>query len=65
VEACIANIGAQGQRMRRRFGWLMLVAGVGASIYMIAVGTPAPWRWSVFLPFLLGATGVFQARART
>lgn len=51
--------------MRRRFGWLMLVAGVGASIYMIAVGTPAPWRWSVFLPFLLGATGVFQARART
>lgn len=51
--------------MRRRFGWLMLVSGVGASVYMIATGAPPPWRWSVFLPFLLGATGVFQARART
>jgi hypothetical protein len=65
VQASIPNIGISGQQQRRRFGVVMLVVAAAASVAMIALGIDGLWRWAVFLPFSLGATGVLQARERT
>jgi len=61
----VANIGAGERRKRLVFG--VAEIGVGAVIAALLVSIEAPlyWRLPLFLPFLAGALGVFQARDKT
>lgn len=43
----------------------MLAVGVSVALALILIGVPRPWRLTLFLPFWMGALGVFQARANT
>ena len=65
MHAGSANIGVQGQRVRLRFGAVMFATGLVLAIGLVLSDVAHAWRLAVFLPFVLGATGVFQARART
>jgi len=51
--------------MRMRFGAAMLGTGIIVAAFLLVQGIAWQWRLWVFLPFLLGGTGIFQARART
>lgn len=57
----VCNIGTAEIRRRRQSGWI----GVGATILLWAVflvfRVPAPWRLTLFVPAMLGATGFLQA----
>jgi hypothetical protein len=63
--AHIANIGPRGRKMRLRAGVIGLGAAVALAGLLIALGAPRGWRLSVFVPFWVGALGVFQARDKT
>ncbi len=65
MQACADNIGDAGRRMRMRFGAAMLGTGIIVAAFLLVQGIAWQWRLWVFLPFLLGGTGIFQARART
>jgi len=65
ADQCVANIGTGGRRMRLVFGVVTLVLAVGLSIGLVLFEADRWWRLTVFLPLLLGAIGIFQARART
>ncbi len=62
---CVANIGPRGRAMRQRFGIVMLALAVAAAVVLVVLDVARPWRLTLFVPFLLGAVGVFQARAST
>ena len=62
---CVANIGPRGRRQRMMSGVVGLVVGVGGAVALVLLDTARPWRLAVFVPFLAGAVGVFQARAKT
>jgi len=64
VEAT-CNIEAAGQRQRRVFGQLMLAIGAAIAVWFVLAHVDRVWRLAVFLPFVLGGIGVFQARAKT
>jgi hypothetical protein len=57
----VCNIGPAEIRRRRKGGWV----GAGATILLWAAffifRVPAPWRLTLFLPAMLGATGFLQA----
>jgi hypothetical protein len=65
ADACIPNIGSRGQQQRRRFGVVALVIAVAMVGVFLVLDVERLWRLSVFLPLLLGGTGVFQAREKT
>jgi hypothetical protein len=57
----VCNIGPAEIRRRMQVGWV----GAGATILLWAsfliFRVPAPWRLTLFLPALVGATGFLQA----
>jgi hypothetical protein len=57
----VCNIGPAEIGMRRRGGWLGLVATIvlWAAFWLFRVA--APWRLFLFLPAAMGATGFLQA----
>lgn len=65
MEHCFVNIGAKGRAQRMRFGQLMLGLGVLLAVAMVVAGVAPAWRLPLFVPFVLGGVGVFQARAGT
>ncbi len=60
-----ANIGPRERRKRLMMGAVMLAAGVGSTAALILAGVGPCWRIGLFVPFWIGALGVFQARAHT
>ena len=63
--ACIANIGPRGRRRRMRFGMVIFALGGLAAVALFQVHWPRFSRVVLFLPFWLGALGVFQAAGKT
>jgi hypothetical protein len=64
-EVCIANIGPRGRRQRALFGIVTLALGAAAVALLLVGGVARPFRLATFLVFFTGATGIFQARAKT
>jgi hypothetical protein len=62
---CMPNIGRQERAKRMRFG--MISGGIAVVAGGAAIATHAPWwaRGLVFLPAVMAAYGVFQAREQT
>jgi hypothetical protein len=57
----VCNIGPAEIRMRRRIGWLGLAATLVLLAIFLAFRIPSPWRFFLFLPASIGATGFLQA----
>jgi hypothetical protein len=62
---CVPNIGSAGRRQRMTFGVVALVLGIGGALALAATGIDGSWRLALFLPFVAGGFGIFQALART
>jgi hypothetical protein len=60
-----ANIGVSERRKRLTFGIGALSVGVVIAVLLIGIRAPLGWRLPLFLPFWVGALGVFQARDKT
>jgi hypothetical protein len=63
--ALIANIGALERRKRLTFGIVASSVGVVIAVLLVVVHAPVVWRLPLFLPFYVGALGIFQARDKT
>ena len=63
--ACVANIGPAQRRQRMAFGVISLALGVGLAALLVAVHANPIWRLGLFLPFVSGAEGIFQALEKT
>lgn len=63
--ACATNIGARGRGLRLVAGLLALLVGILSLVGLVASGSAAAWRLALFVPFWVGAIGVFQARGGT
>jgi hypothetical protein len=63
--ARIANIGASERRKRLTFGIVASGVGVVIAVLLVVVHAPLVWRLPLFLPFYVGALGIFQARDKT
>lgn len=61
----VCNIEPAGQRQRRVFGMVMLAIGAVLAVGAIAMHVDRVWRLGVFMPFVLGGIGIFQATAKT
>ncbi|HEY1952279.1 MAG TPA: hypothetical protein VGG76_05690 [Gemmatimonadaceae bacterium] len=61
----IANIGPRERHKRLVFGISTLGVGVAIAVLLILVRAPLLWRAPLFLPFFVGAVGVFQSRDKT
>jgi hypothetical protein len=62
---CIANIGPRERRKRMTFGVLLLgLAGLSA-VAALLLHAHRLWSVALFLPFWVGALGVFQATGMT
>ena len=59
------NIGWTGRRRRYVSGGIGLAVGVGLAAALVVLGAPVGARFLVFVPFVLGALGVFQAQGGT
>lgn len=59
------NIGPEQRRLRRNIGVGALVAGVLAAVGVVTMDAPSWGRAMVFLPLVVGFTGVLQAREKT
>ena len=62
---CVENIGPRGRRQRLLFGLACFAFGVVMAVVLLAFHAAWPWRLALFLPFVAGAHGYFQARDRT
>jgi hypothetical protein len=64
-EVCVANIGARGERRRRRNGivWFALGLAGGGALAVLHAG-PA-LQLTLFAPFALAALSWFEAREHT
>ena len=60
-----ANIGPLGRQRRLRSGIRWLAIGGGAGVALALAGAPRWMRLGAFAPFVLGASGVFQAYEQT
>jgi hypothetical protein len=65
IEDCVENIGPRGRRQRLLFGLACFAIGVVMAAILLGFDAPWPWRFALFLPFVAGANGYFQARDRT
>jgi hypothetical protein len=65
AEVCIANIGPKQRRNRLYVGLAGMAAGLVAAIALSASGAPIWMRALCFVPFLLGALGVWQYQEKT
>jgi hypothetical protein len=63
--ACIPNIGFGERRKRLRSGLVALGVGVVAAVALATAGIPPAWRLGLFVPFVIGTVGYFQARDKT
>ena len=63
--ACVANIGPQQRRQRMAFGVISLALGVGLAALLVAIHANPLWRLGLFVPFMSGAEGIFQALEKT
>lgn len=63
--ALIPNIGAHERRKRLTFGIVASGVGVVIAVLLVVVHAPLVWRLPLFLPFYVGALGIFQARDKT
>jgi len=59
------NIGPRERWRRLVTGVLMLAVGTGITAALILTGLDRWWRIGLFVPFWMGALGVFQARDQT
>ena len=62
---CVPNIGSAGRRQRMTFGIVALLLGIGGAVALAATGIDRSWRLALFLPFVSGGFGIFQALAST
>jgi hypothetical protein len=62
---CVPNIGSAGRRQRMTFGVVALGVGVAGALALAASAVAPAWRLGLFLPFVSGGFGIFQARAST
>jgi hypothetical protein len=65
AEACRINIGPRERRARRTFGWVAIGLGVVVGAWMVATHTGRLVRLVDFIPFYVGAIGIFQAYEKT
>ena len=64
-EVCLINIGPKERRHRMIFGIVGYVfSGIIAAV-LVATRVNRLWRITLFLPFLMGGFGVFQATGKT
>lgn len=63
--AWVENIGLGERRKRLVFGVAMLALGLVAATALVSSGVGRVWRLGLFLPFWMGALGLFQAREKT
>lgn len=63
--ARIANIGARERHKRLIFGIVASGVGVVIAVLLVFIHAPLVWRLPLFLPFYVGALGIFQARDKT
>jgi hypothetical protein len=61
----VVNIGPRERRNRLVFGIAALGVGAVIALLLILIDAPLVWRIPLFLLFLFGALGVFQAREKT
>lgn len=59
------NIGPKESRKRLIMGVVMLAVGIGVAIALIFTDLNRWWRIGLFLPFWMGALGLFQAKEKT
>jgi len=59
------NLGPRQRRRRFVMGAVMLAAGVGVVVALVAFGADRGWRLLALLPFWVGALGLLQAHANT
>ena len=59
------NIGSSGQHRRYIIGGVALLTGVVLAAVLVIFAAPQGARLLVFIPFALGALGIFQARGQT
>ena len=59
------NIGSSGQHRRYIIGGVALLTGVLLAAGLVIFGAPQGARLLVFVPFAMGALGIFQARGQT
>ena len=64
-DACVANIGPEQRRQRLTFGVSILALGIGLAVVLVAIHAGPLWRLLLFVPFMSGAEGIFQAREKT
>lgn len=64
-EVCIANIGPRQRRLRLIMGAGTLAVTAALGVTAIAVDAPRLLRLGLFVPAMVGAMGVFQAREKT
>jgi uncharacterized membrane protein len=62
---CIPNIGPRQRQQRIIGGVVGLTLAVGVTALLLVIGVARPVRLVVFLPFLMGTIGLFQAREKT
>lgn len=60
-----ANIGPGERRKRLLTGMAMLAVGALVALALILTGAERWWRVALFVPFWMGALGLFQAREKT
>lgn len=62
---CVINIGPKESRKRLIMGVVVLAVGIGVAIALIFTDPSRWWRIGLFLPFWMGALGLFQAMGKT
>ena len=61
----MANIGPNETRKRLFMGIAMLGLGIVAAVIFAQAQVSRGWYAALFLPFWMGALGLFQARTKT
>jgi hypothetical protein len=59
--AGVCNISKEEEGLRLAAGWIGTGLTVAAALAFIALGVPALWRLTLFLPAVLAASGFLQA----